>query len=163
VISMTTIELSKEEMKFSAGHFTIFSATERERLHGHNFRVYAAITAEVGPHGLAFDYAIYKKILLKLCASLDEYFLLPSQSEFLTITETNNQLVAGFNEELIPFLKTDVKLLPLRNITVEELSRWFVEELSRDQQQLQEFKIHAFTVTVSSGPSQSAATSWERT
>ena len=34
-----TIRLAKENMKFSAAHFTIFSASERERLHGHNFRV----------------------------------------------------------------------------------------------------------------------------
>ena len=43
----TTLELCQEEMKFSAGHFTILSATERERLHGHNFTVYVAITGVV--------------------------------------------------------------------------------------------------------------------
>ena len=42
----TTLELYKEEMKFSAGHFTIFSATERENLHGHNFSVYVAPCAD---------------------------------------------------------------------------------------------------------------------
>ncbi|EQD50251.1 hypothetical protein B1A_13514, partial [mine drainage metagenome] len=31
------VDLSKERMKFSAGHFTVFSASERENLHGHNF------------------------------------------------------------------------------------------------------------------------------
>ena len=28
----TCIEISKEDLKFSAAHFTIFSATDRERL-----------------------------------------------------------------------------------------------------------------------------------
>jgi GTP cyclohydrolase I len=30
----STLEVGKEDMKFSAAHYTIFSATERERLHG---------------------------------------------------------------------------------------------------------------------------------
>ncbi len=49
---LTTIEVSKEYLKFSAAHFTIFSATERERLNGHNFRVSAKITEPVGPNGM---------------------------------------------------------------------------------------------------------------
>ena len=44
---LTTINICKEALKFSGAHFTIFSATDRERLHGHNFRVRAEVTA---PH-----------------------------------------------------------------------------------------------------------------
>ena len=45
--SLIRIELSKEYLNFSAGHFTIFSATERENLHGHNFQVRGAVTAAI--------------------------------------------------------------------------------------------------------------------
>ena len=38
-----TISLSKEDMKFSAGHFTIFDGAARETLHGHNFTVSAEV------------------------------------------------------------------------------------------------------------------------
>ena len=51
---ITTIELFKEDMKFSAAHYTIFSATERETLHGHNFNVHAAITAQIHDLGMLF-------------------------------------------------------------------------------------------------------------
>ena len=44
---LTTIEIAKQYLHFSAAHFTIFNATERERLHGHNFRIAVAITGEV--------------------------------------------------------------------------------------------------------------------
>ncbi|MFP2903776.1 6-pyruvoyl trahydropterin synthase family protein [Pyxidicoccus sp. 3LFB2] len=57
----TTIELHKEEMKFSAGHFTIFSATHRENLHGHNFTVYVALTGAVVENGLLSDYGPLKQ------------------------------------------------------------------------------------------------------
>ncbi|KAJ1474389.1 hypothetical protein T484DRAFT_1832500 [Baffinella frigidus] len=38
-VRYSTIEIGKEDMKFSAAHFTVFSAKERERLHGHTHAV----------------------------------------------------------------------------------------------------------------------------
>ena len=63
---VSTIELFKEAMKFSAGHFTIFSETERERLHGHNFTVYVALTGEVNDKGMIADYRDFNDALLAL-------------------------------------------------------------------------------------------------
>ena len=54
-----TIRLAKENMKFSAAHFTIFNASERERLHGHNFRVEVDIEARMLGNGMCFDYGIF--------------------------------------------------------------------------------------------------------
>ena len=51
----TTIDILKEDIKFSAAHFTVFSATERERLHGHNFHVGLSVTAPVGSNGMCFQ------------------------------------------------------------------------------------------------------------
>ena len=124
MLRLTTIQLSKEYHEFSAGHFTMFSATHRERMHGHNFTVNAAIDVVVQDNGIAFDYVIYKKKLSTLCKNLNGYFLLPSQSPYLTIEEQEDYYVGHFNNEKIPLPKADVVLLPLRNISVEELARW---------------------------------------
>lgn len=159
---LTTLELYKEDMKFSAGHFTIFSATERERLHGHNFRVHVIITAEILDNGMCFDYVIYKKRLRKLCDAWDEYMILPTQSPYLQIEQTESHIYAHFNGEKIPFLASDVLLLPVANATVEEFARLMLESLTSDPQELAEFRIHALTVKVYSGPGQSAASSWEK-
>ncbi|MGJ8686540.1 MAG: 6-pyruvoyl trahydropterin synthase family protein, partial [Spongiibacteraceae bacterium] len=83
----TCIEISKEDLKFSAAHFTIFSATERERLHGHNFKVSLLLTADVGENGMCFSYVEIKKRLRKLCARIDEYTILPAHSPYMTIAE----------------------------------------------------------------------------
>jgi 6-pyruvoyltetrahydropterin/6-carboxytetrahydropterin synthase len=48
---LATLYIDKESHKFSAAHFTIFSATERERLHGHNYSVSAKIVAPLGDNG----------------------------------------------------------------------------------------------------------------
>ncbi len=155
-----TIPLSKENMKFSAGHFTIFSATERERLHGHNFRVAATIRAEVVENGMCFDYGLFKDRIVALCRELNEYFILPARSPHLQIREQGEQVIAVFGTEQIPFLRADVLLLPIENATVEEFSRYFVERLTADREELARLRISALSVEVSSGPGQGAESAW---
>lgn len=152
------VELHKELYDFSAGHFTIFSATEREDLHGHNYYVGVAIEVLIDDNGLAFDYRVYKKKLLALCEKLNLRFLLPSQSKYLRLEETPDMWIAYFSNEKIPFLKRDVVILPVTNVTIEELSHWFLQELTRDKHEMAEHHIQEITVKVYNGPGQSGAT-----
>ena len=152
-MARTTIEISKEALHFAAAHFTIFSATERENLHGHNFRVAVAVDAEVGSDGLAFDYNLVKTGLKALCDRLDEHTLLPALSPHLEITAEDGYTVGHFNGERLPFLHRDVLTLPVGNITVEALAQWFGEELLRDPV-IGALAIESLTVRVSSGPGQ---------
>ncbi len=159
---LTTLELAKEHFKFSAGHFTIFSATNRENLHGHNWNVGVSITAEVGDNGLAFDYAVAKRQAEAYCAELNERFLLPGRSPFLQIEETDTGLTAVFGQERLSFLSRDVRVLPVRNVTVEEMSAWLLGRFHDDLAVRPELAIHALTVRVYSGPGQCATTEWRR-
>ena len=158
---LTTITLHKEDMKFSAGHFTILSATTRERLHGHNYQVRAEITSIVNENGLTFDYRFYKDKLRALCRQLNEYFLLPTKSPYLTIEEKAGHCTCMFNQEAIPFLSQDVKLLPIANITVEALSQWFIDALLVDKQTLINHCIQKVVIHIASGPGQSGSSTWE--
>lgn len=160
--NLTTIELHKENMKFSAGHFTVFSATEREPLHGHNYNVYVALTTIVEENGLSFDYRYYKNKIYQLCKELNQTFLLPTKSAYVTLQEKGEQIYALFNKERIPFLKTDVTLVDINNITVEELSNWFVEHLTQDEKVLAQHNIQEILVKVFSGPGQSGSATWVR-
>jgi len=171
-----TIEIDKENIKFSSGHFTIFSGTERERLHGHNFSVSASFTGKPDGEGMMGDYAILKRILRDLSSSLDEYFLLPSKSPHLKVISRTNEstpeeirriyeavpesLVAVFGEdEYITLPRGDVKVLPVANITVEELSK-YLSETMRDKygDQLRSMGVRAFNLRVRSAPGQGAVT-----
>ena len=159
---ITQIELFKQAMNFSAGHFTIFSESERENLHGHNFSVYVMLKAEVMENGIAFDYGIYKKIILDICQFLDQVVLLPLKSPYLRIEESDEYVYALFNgdKERITFLRRDVKLLPMRNITVEELADWFLQQLLIHVEKNQNHLIHAIEVKISSAPGQSGSSFW---
>lgn len=158
---LTTIEISKEDIKFSAAHFTLFSATERERLHGHNFAVRLAVTAPVGDDGICFSYKEIKTRLRELCERLDEYTLIPAQSPHLRIEEEGLFYMVHFNGEKIPLLKSDTLLLPLRNSTVEEFARYLCDQFIGDGRFVRERNIVAVEIKVSSGPGQSGSSSWQ--
>jgi 6-pyruvoyltetrahydropterin/6-carboxytetrahydropterin synthase len=159
---LSTIELFKEGMNFSAGHFTIFSATQRENLHGHNYRLYASFTTTVDEQGLSFDYRFYKEKCYALCQRLDETVLIPSLCRHLSISEKGHYYHLHFNDEDIIFLKRDVTLLPIHNVTVEELSHWFMQQMMADSHELDKNNIVSIHIKVFSGPGQSGSSSWER-
>lgn len=153
------VHLAKENMKFSAGHFTIFGPGERERLHGHNFTVQAIIETDVGEDGICFDYGVYKDRIVALCRELNEWFILPAHSPHLRIEDSGEHIVAHFGEERIPFLRGDVKVLPIANGTLEEFSAWFLQRLTEDREELRRFRIHWMEVRTASGPGQHVAVS----
>ncbi|NBD37692.1 MAG: 6-pyruvoyl tetrahydrobiopterin synthase [Verrucomicrobia bacterium] len=153
---LTEIHLAKENFKFSAGHFTIFSATERENLHGHNFTAGVTIQCEVLKNGMTFDYGLAKRAMETLCRSLNETFLLPANSPHLRIQEVDDHLFAIFADEKIPFLRRDATLLPLENVTVEELARWFLDQFIKDFASEPAYRIRELAVEINSGPGQGA-------
>jgi 6-pyruvoyltetrahydropterin/6-carboxytetrahydropterin synthase len=158
VTRLATVDIHAEEHSFSAGHFTIFSATQREDMHGHNYRVTVSMHVELQENGMAFDYRIYKNKLRALCDQLDRRFLLPSQSQYLKIEDAGDMWIGHFNHEKIPFLKRDVLILPICNVTIEELSHWFLGQLTQNKEELALHGIKDIIVKVFNGPSQSGAT-----
>ncbi len=99
--------------------------------------------------------------MLTLCAELDRHFLLPAHSPYLQLEDTTDYCIAHFNGKKIPFLKEDVIILPLTNITIEELSNWFLEKMLADKTELNEHGIHGITVKVYNGPGQSCGSRWK--
>jgi len=162
VTRLATVAIHKDELNFSAGHFTIFSATEREDLHGHNYYVDVTFDVLLNDNGLAFDYRVYKRKLKAICEKLDRRFLLPSQSLYLTLEETEDMWIGHYNQEKIPFLKRDAVILPLCNITIEELSNWFLQQLVEDKVELEKNNIQGIRVRVFNGPGQSGGVRWDR-
>lgn len=164
--AITTIEISKDYLHFSSAHFTIFSDTEREDLHGHTFYVTATVTATVGDNGLAFDYNLLKDKLKALCDTLDEKVLLPEHSPHLQLSRATlfndvEYVIVHFNGERLPFLPRDVLLLPIRNVAVEELAPWILGQLHSDPT-IAALDIHHILLRVSSGPGQWAGAEWQR-
>ncbi|MET0406146.1 MAG: 6-carboxytetrahydropterin synthase [Cystobacter sp.] len=157
----TTIELFKEEMKFSAGHFTIFSATHRENMHGHNFFVSVSLTGEVIENGMFADYGVLKKKIIEQCRSWNETFFLPANSRHLKLErDAQGHWLARFNGEELRFLARDVTVLPVDNVTLEELARVFGETVVGDGEMMRSCRISHVRVKCFSGPGQSCSWEW---
>ena len=155
----TTIEISKEYLHFAAAHFTLFSATERENLHGHNFHVTLKATAPIHDNGLTFDYNILKDALKTLCDEYDEQVLMPTQSPYLEIEKDSEFTYVIFNGERIPFLDRDLTLLPIRNVTVEELAHHFLDRLIQNPT-IAALDIEYLVLRCASGEGQWARAQW---
>ena len=93
ILRYNTIHINKESHKFSIAHYTIFSATERERLHGHNYSVSARLVAPLGSNGFSADYNLYKNLIKKVCDELDEYMVLAQNSPYQSIAEDSGNYV----------------------------------------------------------------------
>ena len=154
---LTTLYIDKESHKFSAAHYTIFSATERERLHGHNYSVCARIVAPMGDNGFSADYNVYKDRIRILCEELDEYMLLAGDSPYQQVEEVGDSYRVSFNGEEMHFLKSDTLVLPIRNATVEEFSDYLLQKLVALSQGDDLVELE---VGVASGPGQRASATW---
>jgi len=154
---LATLIIDKQAHKFSAAHYTIFSATERERLHGHNYSVSARIVAPMGDNGYAADYNVYKTRLGALCAELDEYLLLAGDSPHQSVEEAGACYRVRFAQEEMLFLRSDTRVLPIRNATVEEFSHYLLQQLlaACAGEDLRELEL-----CVASGPGQRGCARW---
>lgn len=156
---LTTLYIDKENHKFSVAHYTIFSATERERLHGHNYSVSVKIVAPMGHNGFSADYNVYKDRIAALCDGLDEYMLLAGASPYQEITEEGAYYRVRYADEDMQFLRSDTLVLPIRNATVEEFSHYLLQRLVADSaaDDLREIEL-----CVASGPGQKGCASWRQ-
>lgn len=156
---LTTLYIDKEAHKFSAAHFTIFSATERERLHGHNYSVSARIVAPMGDNGFSADYNVYKRRIAALCDALDEYMLLAANSPHQMLKAAGDEIQVTFNGRTLRFPADETLILPVVNVTVEELAHYLLDQLiaASDGEDLVEVELG-----VSSGPGQTGAALWRK-
>lgn len=120
------IKIAKDRIKFSAAHFTIFSETEAERLHGHNYYVTIQVgTKNCDDLGFAINMKPLKDLAFTLSQELDEFVLLPEANPHLKIKRDKTQVSCEWNQKIYSFPQEDVKILPLTNITCENLAFWF--------------------------------------
>lgn len=158
----STIELYEADMKFSAAHITIFSKNSRSNLHGHNFNVYASLKTLVKEdEGMTFDHRLYKSKICKLCENLEETVILPSRSKYLSVIEKDQSYHVSFDFENMVLQKRDVKLLPISNVTVEELSNWFLQQIIIDHEEIEKYNIQEITIKILSGSGQSGSATWK--
>ena len=154
--NLATLSISKEDIKFSSGHMTIFDSKNREMVHGHNFQVSCEISGVVDDNGMVVNYQMIKSLLRDKVNEWDEKFLIASKSKYLKYNIDDGYLSVYFNNELIlKMLENEAVLLPVTNITGEELSRLLTQYMSEKlENYINDGYVTRISTTVSSSAGQ---------
>ena len=141
---MFRLRLAKNDFKFSVAHFTLFPEGASEPLHGHNYLVGVEARGEdLDDYDLLFDIASAKREIRRLCDDLDESILLPSESRVLHVECRAGVYEVTHGSRRYTFPEAEVRLLPLRNCTMEALARYFWDRLARklDPERVRELEV----------------------
>ena len=152
-----SIHLEKEYLNFSIAHFLIFPDGRQERLHGHNYRVRAEIHCALSQHGLVIDFNKIKPILRNLCDELDQHFVIPGEHPVLTYQAREDGVMeVRYLDSYYAAPIGDCIVLPLNNISVENLSSWLGKELlARVAEQLPDVEVLELMLSTEESPGQS--------
>ena len=117
------IDLAKEAFVFSAAHFLIFPDGTSERLHGHNYRVFVEVGADLSQYGLVIDFQRIKPLVRELLEALNEHWLVPGEHPVLEVKERGDGVTeVRYGDEYYAAPSGDVLVLPLNNISTENLA-----------------------------------------
>lgn len=104
-------------------HMTVYPSGRKERLHGHNFRVFLAIDLAEGTFASMIDLDIARDALDALCREWKERLLLPARNPFFELVrDDSGEIEFRLCGARYVCPRDDVVLLPLENASVEGLA-----------------------------------------
>lgn len=156
------VNVSKDTFKFNAAHFVAYNGF-RERLHGHNYKLSIRLLGSrtLGQDGYVLDFGDLKAVAKNVCKELNEYFILPMNSDVISFQEDdkgqNWKLVCQDGAEF-SFPKSDCAMLPIVHSTVEEIAIycWGQILIGLDAKYLIQRGIHTMEVTCAEAIGQEA-------
>ncbi len=126
-----SIRVEQDDLAFSAAHFLAFAPGQRERLHGHDYRVAAEVQAPLGPSHFVLDFLQLQAILRELLAELDHRVLLPTNHPHLTFSVDEEEVEVRCGGQRWVFPGEDCRLLPLPSTTTELLAQYLAQSLQK--------------------------------
>ena len=123
------VRLTKEHLIFSAAHFITFNGNICERLHGHNYRVFAEVYGPLDENQYVIDFIALRDTLQEITTELDHHMLLPTEHPQIQIAAQEDEVEVTFEDRRWVFPRGDCILLPVANTTTELLARYLGNEL----------------------------------
>lgn len=115
-------------IRFSACHF-IPRHEKCSRLHGHSYIVRLRLEGEIGEEGMIMDFVVLKKKLKQMIDELDHKTLLPTASQDVKLTVSDDSVEAVSCGKRYVFPKEDVTLLDVPTTTAEEMSKMMTKRM----------------------------------
>lgn len=105
------------------GHMTVYPNGRKERLHGHNFRVFLDVDLADGSLARMVDLDVFRHTLDAICAAWKERLLLPARNPFLELVRDDGaEIEFRLCGQRYVCPREDVALLPIENASVEGLA-----------------------------------------
>jgi 6-pyruvoyltetrahydropterin/6-carboxytetrahydropterin synthase len=123
------VRLTKEHLIFSAAHFITFNGDICERLHGHNYRVFAEVYGPLDENQYVIDFIALRDTLKEITTELDHHMLLPTEHPQIQVVAGEDEVEVTFQDRRWVFPEGDCILLPVANTTAELLARYLGNEL----------------------------------
>lgn len=144
--SRFSVRVTKDHLVFSAAHFITFADNICERLHGHNWRVAVEIDGPLDENRYVFDFIALRDAAQNIVNELDHRVLLPTRHTAISVTESENEVTARFEERRWVFPREDCVLLPIENTTAELIAEWMAGRLidalrTADRSRLQAIRV----------------------
>lgn len=114
---------------FSAAHF-IAGHEKCDRLHGHNWSVRVAVSGDPDERGIVIDFDELEEILSEVCREFDHRVLLPGKNRQISLEVRGGSCFLSLGERTYQFPAQDVVILPVENVTAEELARLVLEKIA---------------------------------
>lgn len=150
------VVVGKEVLVFAAAHFITFGDGGCESLHGHNYRVGVALTGNLDPHSMVYDFIALKRHMEGLLAELDHRVLLPASNPSLDLVTSAGEVEARHDDQRHVFPESDVVVLPIPNTTAEKIAEYLGDRLANDLRLARAQSVERIEVEVEETPGQSA-------
>ena len=142
------VRVTKDHLVFSAAHFITYAGGICERLHGHNWRTAVELTGPLDENQYVFDFIALRDALQKIADGLDHRVLLPTKHDRITVTESDAEVEARFEDRRWVFPREDCILLPIENTTAERIAQWIGCQLREDLRRRENVLIESIRIEV---------------
>lgn len=142
------VRVTKDHLVFSAAHFITYAGSICERLHGHNWRTAVELTGPLDENQYVFDFIALRDALQKIVDGLDHRVLLPTKHDRITVTESETEVEARFEDRRWVFPREDCILLPIENTTAERIAHWIGCQLREDLRRRENVLIESIRIEV---------------
>ncbi len=117
-------------LRFASAHI-IFGHHSCGSIHGHTYYVDIKLDGnkKLENYGFVYDFKVIKKIAKEICRDLDHKLLIPKNHDNIHITFENNHTIIKYENKEYKIPSEDLKILPTKSTTAEELSIYFTKKL----------------------------------
>lgn len=123
------VDVTKEQLTFSAAHFITFAGDICERIHGHNYGVSCRVEGGLDENQYVVDFIALRDGLAKISLELDHHVILPDSHPTIKVQTEGEEVVAKYKDRRWVFPKEDCVILPVSNTTAELIASYFVDRL----------------------------------